>query len=72
MRRRAAPTAKKTVATDTITISTGDSLPIVLGRLLTFCGLAILLLELLILLHRSVRDTRTDLRARASAARRAP
>jgi uncharacterized membrane protein len=53
----AAPTAKQTAPTGAITVSTGDSLPIVLGRLLTFCGLAILLLELLILLYRTVRDT---------------
>jgi hypothetical protein len=35
-------------APDTITVSTGDSPPIVLGRVLSLCGLAILALELLI------------------------
>jgi hypothetical protein len=45
----AAAISKRTAPTETITVSTGEGLPIVLGRLLTFCGLAILILELLVL-----------------------
>jgi hypothetical protein len=41
--------AASPVREETITVSTGDGLPIVLGRLLTICGLAILLVELLAL-----------------------
>jgi hypothetical protein len=37
------------VQEETITVSTSDGLPIVLGRVLSFCGLSILLLELLAL-----------------------
>jgi hypothetical protein len=40
---------------ETISVSTGHSLPIVLGRLLTFAGLAILALELLALAVREYR-----------------
>jgi hypothetical protein len=43
-------------ATGTVTVSPGHSLPIVLGRLLTLCGLAILGLELLVLLSRRARQ----------------
>lgn len=44
-----AASAASPVREQTITVSTGDGLPIVLGRLLTLCGLAILLAQLLAL-----------------------
>ncbi len=40
--------AAESLTQDTITVSTGHSLPIVLGRALTLCGIAILALQLLI------------------------
>jgi len=48
---------------ETISVSTGDSLPIVLGRLLTFAGVAILVLELLALTARQSRLKRVRLGA---------
>jgi hypothetical protein len=42
----------------TITVSTGDSLPIVLGRVLSLAGLAVLGIGLLVLVTRSIRHLR--------------
>ena len=65
-------------APQTITVSTANSLPVLLGRILTLVGLAILLLELLLLpawryLTRLLRASRaTQRNAQRQAVDRAP
>jgi hypothetical protein len=48
-RAGSAPVAGASAAGETVTVSTADGAPVVLGRLLTFVGLAILALQLLLL-----------------------